>query len=112
MRKKKERIVRLELDPQKPRPLTAKHRAELAALAAMPDERIDYSDIPATSAVFWEKAVRPGLYRPRKRQLSIRVDADVVEWLKSQGQGYHTRLNTILRGAMLDDLKHHAPTRR
>ena len=67
--------------------------------------KIDYSDIPAGPAGFWENAVRRGFYRPVKRQLSVRVDADILAWLKSQGAGYHGRLNQILRSAMLKDVK-------
>ena len=58
MRKKRERIVGMELDPKNPAPLTRKQKAELTALAEMPDEKIDYSDIPAKPAGFWDDAVR------------------------------------------------------
>lgn len=105
MRKKRERIVGMELDPTGPVPLTRKQKAELAALAEMPDEEIDYSDIPAKPAAFWADAVRGGLYRPVKRQLTVRIDADILTWLKSQGTGYHSRLNQILRSAMVKDLR-------
>jgi uncharacterized protein (DUF4415 family) len=105
MRKKSERIVSMELDPANPAPLTRKQKAELAALAEMPDEKIDYSDIPAKPAGFWAGAVRGGLYRPVKHQLTVRIDADVLAWLRSQGTGYHGRLNQILRSAMLKDLR-------
>ncbi|MGA2590922.1 MAG: BrnA antitoxin family protein [Bryobacteraceae bacterium] len=109
MRKKKEHIVSMQLDPRDPAPLTRKQKAELAALAEMPDEKIDYSDIPAKPAGFWVDAVRGGLYRPVKRQLTVRIDADVLAWLRSQGAGYHGRLNQILRSAMLKDLKGRSP---
>ncbi|MBQ0152393.1 MAG: BrnA antitoxin family protein, partial [Chryseobacterium sp.] len=46
-------------------------------------------------------------YRPVKQQTSIRLDADVLAWFKAQGKGYQTRMNEILRGAMLEDLKNH-----
>jgi uncharacterized protein (DUF4415 family) len=42
------------------------------------------------------------LYRPIKRQITARVDADVLAWLKSQGKGYQSRLNAILRREMLE----------
>jgi hypothetical protein len=58
MRKKRERNVSMELDLAKPTPLTRKQKAELAVLAEMPDEKIDYSDIPAKPAGFWDDAVR------------------------------------------------------
>jgi hypothetical protein len=48
----------MELDLAKPTPLTRKQKAELAVLAEMPDEKIDYSDIPAKPAGFWDDAVR------------------------------------------------------
>ena len=105
MRKKKERIVSMELDPTNPAPPTPKQKAELAALAEMPDEEIDYSDIPKKPAGFWADAVRGGLHRPVKRQLTVRIDADVLAWLRSQGTGYHSRLDQILRSAMLKDLR-------
>ncbi len=111
MRKKTERIVSMELDPASPAPLTGKQKRELVALARAPDDRIDYSDIPATPAGFWNNAVRGGLYRPIKRQLTVRLDADILAWLKSQGAGYHSRLNQILRSAMLQDLRGHAAKR-
>ena len=41
-----------------------------------------------------------------KRQLTVRIDADVLEWLKSEGQGYQSRLNSILRAAMLGKWRH------
>ena len=76
-------------------------RKELAALATQPDRTIDFSDIPATTADDWQAAVRGKFYRPVKQQLTVRIDADVIDWLKQQGAGYQSRLNTILREAML-----------
>lgn len=81
-------------------------RKELAALAAKPESEIDFSDLPATTEQDWRGAVRGKFYRPIKRQLTVRIDADVLEWLKSQGKGYQSRLNDILRTAMLDKLSH------
>jgi uncharacterized protein (DUF4415 family) len=76
-------------------------RKRLAALAARPENEIDFSDIPATSAEDWNGAVRGRFYRPIKQQLTVRIDADVLHWLKQQGAGYQSRLNAILRAAML-----------
>ncbi len=81
-------------------------RKELAALAAKPESEIDFSDLPATTGQDWNGAVRGKFYRPVKQQLTVRVDADVLEWLKSQGSGYQSRLNNILRAAMLDKIRH------
>ena len=76
-------------------------RKELSALAVMPETAIDLSDIPATSAKDWKGAVRGHFYRPIKQQLTVRIDVDVLHWLKRQGAGYQSRLNAILRAAML-----------
>jgi uncharacterized protein (DUF4415 family) len=81
-------------------------RKELAALAAKPESEIDFSDIPATTERDWRGAQRGKFYRPVKRQLTVRIDADVIEWLKSQGRGYQSRLNEILRAAMVAKLRH------
>lgn len=83
--------------------VSARREAELKALADKPDREIDYSDIPATEDDRWAGAVRGKLYRPLKTQASVRIDADVMEWLKRPGKGYQTRLNAILREAMLRD---------
>jgi len=89
--------------------LTAAQRRELAALAALPDDKIDYSNIPPLTEKFWKNAVRNPFYRPVKQQVTVRLDADVIAWLRSKGEGYQTRLNALLRGAMLKDLKNGAP---
>lgn len=81
-------------------------RKELAALSAVPENELNLSDIPATRAEDWQGATRGKFYRPIKQQLTVRIDADVVEWLKSQGRGYQSRLNEILRTAMLEQLRH------
>lgn len=80
-------------------------RKELAALAAKPESEIDFSDLPPTTQQDWSGAVRGKFYRPIKQQLTVRIDADVVEWLKGQGKGYQSRLNDILRAAMLDKVR-------
>jgi uncharacterized protein (DUF4415 family) len=71
---------------------------ELETLTAMPDEEIDTSDIPEITD--WSKAVVGRFYRPVKETVTIRLDADVLHWLKMGGKGYQTRVNTILRAVM------------
>ena len=78
-----------------PEPLTAKLQAELEALAAMPESEIDITEMPPITD--WSNAVRGAFYRPIKRPLSLRVDADVIDWFHRQGQGYQTRMNAALR---------------
>lgn len=103
MKKTSDRLVRYAFDPSAPPPLTARQKKEIANLAAMPDESIDTSDVPAVA--FTDAAVRGRFYKPRKTQITARVDADVLEWLKSQGRGYQGRMNAILRREMLSALK-------
>jgi len=81
--------------------MTEARRAKLRALAARHDSEIDFSDIPELTDEQWKKAERGRFYRPVKRQITARVDADVLEWLKSQGKGYQSRINAILRREML-----------
>jgi uncharacterized protein (DUF4415 family) len=87
------------------RTLTAKQKRELAALAALPDDQIDTSDIPELPPEAWKDAIRGRFYRPVKQPISLRLDADVVVWLKKRGKGYQTRVNSILRQTMLTDIK-------
>ncbi len=85
--------------------LTKAQRAKLKALAARPDNEIDTSDIPEMTDEQWKHARRGHFYRPRKHQITARVDADVLDWLKAQGKGYQSRINAILRREMLTALK-------
>ena len=85
--------------------LTEKQKREVAKLAAMPDSKIDFSDIPPLGEAFFRQAVRNPYFKPVKTSTTVRVDADVLAWLKSQGRGYQTRINAILREAMLKQLK-------
>ena len=78
--------------------MNAKLRAELAALEAMPDSEIDTSDIPEMTDEDWKRPVYVGLmYRPGKRSVTIRLDADMVKWFKAQGKGWQTKMNWVLR---------------
>jgi len=68
-------------------PMPPARKRKLARLAEQPDAEIDFSDIPP---------------------LTVRLDADVVAWLRRQGKGYQTRLNRVLREAMLEDIRRSA----
>jgi uncharacterized protein (DUF4415 family) len=72
--------------------------SDLARLDRMKDSDIDYSDIPRLGDEFFQKATVA--WPPAKRQLAIRLDADVLQWLKAHSKRYQTRLNRILRAAM------------
>src|ERR1035441_2705314 len=78
-----------------PEPLTPELQAELDALTAMPESEIDTTEMPPITD--WSHAVRGPFYRPIKRPLSLRVDADILDWFQRQGQGYQTRMNSALR---------------
>jgi uncharacterized protein (DUF4415 family) len=79
-----------------------KSRTDWKRVDALKDEDIDLSDIPEVSPEMFAKAlVRRGL-KPvsRKAQLTLRVDRDVLDWYRRQGQGYQTKINTLLRAYM------------
>jgi uncharacterized protein (DUF4415 family) len=105
MKKTDAKTVRYDVDLANLPPLTEKQKAELTALAEMPDSEIDYSDIPELTEGQFQNAVRGRFYRPVKQQITARVDADVLAWLKAQGKGYQARMNAILRREMLASLK-------
>jgi uncharacterized protein (DUF4415 family) len=97
----------LELSPRAPRSrvkgermrkLTKEQKREIGAIAAMKDKDIDFSDIPLV--LDWSGAEMGKFYRPPKKAVTIRLDADVLEWLKGYGKGYQTRANFLLRHAM------------
>ena len=77
-----------------------KRAKELRDLENMKQKDIDLSDLPEVRD--WAGAVEGKFYRPIKKPLTLRVDADVLAWLKSQGKGYQTRINEILRSAMVN----------
>jgi uncharacterized protein (DUF4415 family) len=78
--------------------LTKEQKREIAAIAAKQDEEIDLSEMP--EVIDWSGAEVGKFYRPPKRSVTMRVDADVIEWLKSYGPGYQSRANMLLRHAM------------
>lgn len=99
--------VRYALVPGKQPPLTEEQKAQLEALKAMPDSEIDYSDIPPLTEKFWQNAKPNPFYRPNKTSTTVRIDSDVLAWLRSQGRGYQSRINAILRREMLESVKGH-----
>ncbi len=78
--------------------VTKRQAKEIQALKRLRDEEIDLTDIPPLDK--WNKAVIAKFYRPVKKSLTIRIDADVLAWLRGQGKGYQTRINGLLREAM------------
>jgi uncharacterized protein (DUF4415 family) len=86
--------------------LKRKQERELRALASMDDGEIDFSDAPEMKD--WRGAVVGKFYRPIKKSLTIRLDADVLAWLRAGGSGYQTRINRLLRTAMAQRLRKRA----
>lgn len=87
--------------------MSKKHTSEkfgtdLERLRKMTDEEIDFSDIPKTTPEMWAKGVLRKNFNPveRKSQLTLRLDRDVLDWFKSQGRGYQTQINALLRAYM------------
>jgi len=91
---KKENIKTYTLDEIKAMRAAGQSRTDYARLDAMTDAERNAVD-PEEGEFDWMAAI-PGI--PSKEQLTLRLDADIVEWFKSQGKGYQTRMNAVLRG--------------
>jgi len=63
-------------------------------VAAMADEQIDYSDAPYLPDAVWAKA---GEIPSTKQQITLRIDAEVLDFFKHTGRRYQTRINAVLR---------------
>lgn len=91
-------MVSFSFDPSNLASLTAQQKAELAALKNRPDSEIDYTDIPELGESFWANAIRPA--QENKKQITLRVDADVLDYYKHMGKRYQTQINAVLRAYM------------
>jgi uncharacterized protein (DUF4415 family) len=81
------------------RKLTKEQKRDVAAIAAKADSDINFSDI--APVLDWSAAEMGKFYRPAKKPVTMRLDLDVIEWLKADGRGYQTKANWLLRSAML-----------
>ena len=70
-------------------------KSDLKKVDATKDEEIDYSEIPEIDAEFLRTVHLED--PPGKKLISLRVDEDVLEWMKKQGKGYQSRINALLR---------------
>jgi len=87
-------------------PIDEEAKKRIAELAALPESEIDTSDIPEwTDADFAQAVPFHSLFKPRKEQITARIDADVLAWLKSHGKGYQTLMNELLRKEMMEERK-------
>ena len=94
MSKKEKNTVKLTLDLKNLPVVSEEQRKRLATLAAMPDDQIDYSDAPQMLGAAWKKAVK--LPEPIQ-QVTLRIDADVLEFFKHTSHRYQTSINAVLR---------------
>ncbi len=93
---RREKLVRVSAGDILNKPLKRKQQQALQQLKDLPDSEIDYSDIPPLT-----DAQLASAFRPQSKQLiAVRLDRDILEWLKSYGEGYSTRINHILRTVM------------
>jgi uncharacterized protein (DUF4415 family) len=77
------------------KPLTRVQRADLARLKKRPESEIDFSEIPQLTDEQLATA-----FQPNRQLIAVRLDRDVLSWLRSFGPGYSTRINNILRVVM------------
>lgn len=72
---------------------------DIERLRNMTDDEIDFSDIPRTTPEMWARGVVRKGVKPvvSKRQLTLRLDEEIVEFFKEQGSGYQTRINSLLK---------------
>lgn len=83
-----------------PSPLPPELEAELEALAARPESKMDLTDPEIPEVADWSGGIRGAFFRPIKKPVALRVDADVLDWFQRQGPGYQTRINAVLREFM------------
>jgi len=88
-------IMKRTLDLKKPPVLSAEQKARLDAVASMPDEQIDYSDAPVLPDAVWMKAAAE--LPQAKQQITLRIDAEVLDFFKQTGKRYQSRINAVLR---------------
>ncbi len=94
------KMVTYEIDLANLPPLIDEQIAELKALGEKPDGEIDFSDIPRLTPEFFKEAMRNPYFKPIKKSTTVRIDADILAWLREPGKGYQSRINEILRRAM------------
>lgn len=97
MQKNERNIVKFSLDLKSMLPLSAEEQAQIDLLRARPDSEIDYSDIPELDDAFWAAASHRVLEASPKKQITLRLDEDILDFFKRAGSRYQTRINAVLR---------------
>jgi uncharacterized protein (DUF4415 family) len=94
----KKRSTIITYDPDDPKAIRRKSLTDWERLRTMDDSEIDFSDIPPLGDDFFKNAV---IRMPRaKKMVSIRLDEEVINWYKQEGEGYQTRMNAVLKAFM------------
>jgi len=89
--------------------LTREQKRDIRIIAAKKDCDIDFSDVPPV--LDWSRAELGKFHRPKKKPVTIRLDSDVIAWLKADGRGYQTKANWLLRQAMTHLTQETLPSR-
>jgi uncharacterized protein (DUF4415 family) len=93
--------------------LTSEQRGELKALDALSEDKINTEDIPEQRD--WRGARRGAFFRPVKQQITLRLDADLIEWFRRRpggGEGYQTAISRALREYVARHERHEPPHSR
>src|SRR5580700_3149241 len=101
-------LSRMKGEPM--RKLTMEQKRDIRAIAAKRDQDIDFSDLPPV--LDWTGAEIGKFYRPKKKPVTMRLDSDIIDWLKADGRGYQTKANWLLRHAMLHFTKRNGLNKR
>jgi uncharacterized protein (DUF4415 family) len=99
------RTIRYQFDLGNAQVPTAAQKAKIKSREVQPEGEMDDSDILSPDEAEGEDAGRNPLYKPTKTSTTVRIDSDVLQWLRTQGKGYQSRINAILRREMLVSLK-------
>jgi uncharacterized protein (DUF4415 family) len=92
-------VLRRHTKGERMKKLTKAQKWDIRAVAGKRDEDIDFTDTPPV--LDWSRAEIGKFYRPQKKPVTMRLDSDVIAWLKADGRGYQTKANWLLRSAML-----------
>lgn len=92
------------------RKLTKAQKRDIKVIASKRDRDIDFSDAPPV--LDWSGAEIGKFYRPVKKPVTMRLDSDIIDWLKADGRGYQTKANWLLRHAMLHFTRRDSPSKR
>jgi uncharacterized protein (DUF4415 family) len=93
MTEKSTKTVYFRQDPSNPPTMP---EAEMQALRDLKDEDIDFSDIPRLTSSGWRR-VSDLVRAENKKQITLRLDADVIEFFRGTGRRYQSRINAALR---------------